>query len=70
MFVDWFHPGHPENPVLILLEIVPWTNGVIMFIFFICKTSNRELVARMLSAKSAPMPLAIQLQAQVQVPVR
>ena len=63
--VDWVHPGHP---VLFLLQIVPRGNGIILFIFFICKASNRELVAKMLptilqkptsSAKSGPMPLAM-----------
>merc|ERR1712110_1222044 len=47
-FVDWVHPGTPEHPVLILLEIINWSIGVIMFIFFICKASNRALVAEML----------------------
>ena len=47
-FVDWVHPGTPEHPVLVLLEIINWSIGVIMFIFFICKASNRALVAEML----------------------
>ena len=60
-FVDWVHPGHQ---VLILLKIIPWSNGVIMFIFFICKASNRALIAEMVptilknptEAKSAQTP--------------
>jgi len=43
--VDWVHPGHP---ILFLLQIVPKGNGVFLFIFFICKASNRELFAKML----------------------
>ena len=60
--VDWVHPGHP---VLFLLQIVPRGNGVILFILFICKASNRELLAMMLpttiqqsteEAESSPTP--------------
>ena len=47
-FVDWVYPGTPEHPILILLEIINWSIGLIMFVFFICKASNRALVADML----------------------
>merc|ERR1711936_1169055 len=51
-FVDWLRPGEGEHPVLILLEIINWSIGVIMFIFFICKASNRALLAEMLPSSS------------------
>ena len=47
-FVDWVYPGTPEHPILILLEIINWSIGLIMFVFFICKAGNRALVAEML----------------------
>ena len=47
-FVDWVQPGSPEHPILILLEIINWSIGLIMFVFFICKASNRALMAEML----------------------
>ena len=51
--VDWVHPGHP---ILFLLQIVPKGNGVFLFIFFICKTSNRELFAKMLPSSLQSTP--------------
>ena len=50
--MDWLRPGDGEHPVLILLEIINWSIGVIMFIFFICKASNRALLAEMLPSSS------------------
>ena len=46
--MDWVHPNQPEHPVLHVLEVINWSIGVIMFVFFICKASNRALVAEML----------------------
>ena len=46
--MDWVHPDSKEHWILILLEIINWSIGVIMFVFFICKASNRALVAEML----------------------
>ena len=46
--MDWVQPGAPEHPILILLEIINWSIGLIMFVFFICKASNRALMAEML----------------------
>ena len=50
--MDWLRPGDGEHPVLILLEIINWSIGVIMFIFFICKAGNRALLAEMLPSSS------------------
>ena len=49
--MDWVHPDSKEHWILILLEIINWSIGVIMFVFFICKASNRALVAEMLPSR-------------------
>jgi len=43
-FVRWLDPKHWDHWILFMLEIINWNIGVIMFILFIRKQSNRSMI--------------------------
>ena len=48
-FLNWQQPEVWRHPVLTVLETINWSVGIILLLLFLCKRSNRLLLADLLA---------------------